>query len=102
MLEDLGCRVVEAASGPAALGIFRGDRAFDAVLIDFAMPGMNGDEVAREIDTIHPGTPIVFITGFPDGRLVKQAGHRPVLSKPFAAEKLAQALRAVIRVGAMG
>ena len=46
MLRELGCVVVEAGSGGAALDLLERDPApFDLMVIDFAMPGMTGAEV---------------------------------------------------------
>jgi CheY-like chemotaxis protein len=38
----------------------------DLALIDFAMPGMNGAEVARQVQSKRPTLPIVFLTGYSD------------------------------------
>ena len=52
-LEGEGAIVVEADSGPAALGLLgaacEARQPFDVVLLDHMMPGMAGDEVARAI-----------------------------------------------------
>ena len=49
MLLDLGHRVTEAHSGNYALELLESDSPFDVVMTDFAMPGMNGFELARRI-----------------------------------------------------
>jgi CheY-like chemotaxis protein len=38
----------------------------DLLLLDFAMPGMNGAEVAREINARRPHLPALFVTGYAD------------------------------------
>jgi CheY-like chemotaxis protein len=38
----------------------------DLALIDFAMPGMNGAEVARQVQSKRPTLSIVFPTGYAD------------------------------------
>ena len=56
MLEELGCSVVEAGGGAAAIELVGKQRLpFEAALIDYAMPGMNGAEAAREIGAFEPG-----------------------------------------------
>ncbi len=42
------------------------DAEFDLVVTDRAMPGMNGDEVARRVKEARPGTPVILLTGFGD------------------------------------
>ena len=39
----------------------------DLMLIDFAMPGMSGAEVARRAHMTRPALPILFVTGYADG-----------------------------------
>ncbi len=97
MLEDLGYQVTEAGSGGAALDVLDGAGRFEVMLIDFAMPGMNGAELARRIDVRRPGVPAVLITGYADERALADIGDRPVLAKPFSAEQLAETLRQVRR-----
>jgi PAS domain S-box-containing protein len=91
MLEDVGHRVLEADGGSAALDIIRRERAsIDAALLDFAMPRMNGAELARLIKLQVPALPILFITGFADSTLLSdEAGTAQILKKPFRREELA-------------
>lgn len=37
--------------------------SFDAVLLDYQMPGMNGHQLAQEIRRVRPETPIVMFSG---------------------------------------
>jgi PAS domain S-box-containing protein len=61
---ELDGHVVETADGGAeALNKFRGG-AFDLVVTDNAMPEMSGEQLAEEIKTRSPRTPIVLLTGF--------------------------------------
>jgi signal transduction histidine kinase len=96
MLEELGCRVVESGSGGRALEEIDHNPAIQLVLLDFAMPGMNGAEVAREIKARRPGLPIVFATGYVDAALAVGVEPGDILQKPFdpgeLATKLTQAL----------
>ncbi len=98
ILSDLGYRIVEAGSGGAALEALDRQGPIDAVLLDFAMPGMNGAEVAREIATRRPSLPILFATGYADAAALVEATEDRIVHKPFVdgelAEKLAGALQA--------
>ena len=69
----------------------------DLLLVDFAMPGMNGEEVAREVQARRPGLPILFLTGYADTETLGASG-RGILRKPFAQQDLAAKLQSVLRV----
>ncbi len=43
----LGYRTLEAQDGPAALEVLAGKASIDLVLVDVAMPGLNGIEMVR-------------------------------------------------------
>ena len=62
-LEAEGFEVATAASGPKGLELLKAT-PFDVVLLDHSMPGMNGGEVAQQIRSRHPGTPIVFLSAY--------------------------------------
>ena len=65
MLEKLGCKVITANDGNAALAIAQQD-SFDLLLLDERMPGLNGSDVAQiliEEDGTNRITPKVSLTG---------------------------------------
>ncbi len=87
MLADFGYTVIEADSAPRALEILD-RRPVDILLMDYAMPGMNGAEAAASASRIRPGLPILFITGYADlGALAAVAEDR-IISKPYQREEL--------------
>jgi CheY-like chemotaxis protein len=97
ILHDLGYRVVEAGSGGAALDLLDRQSKIDLLLVDFAMPGMNGAEVAREVHARRPGLPVLFVTGYADTEALDTAGGGDgILRKPFLEEDLAARLRAAL------
>src|SRR5688572_22158285 len=65
ILGDLGHRIVKAASGNEALSALMRDE-FAVILLDVAMPGIDGFETAALIHQHprHEKTPIVFVTAF--------------------------------------
>ncbi|HTK34146.1 MAG TPA: response regulator [Caulobacteraceae bacterium] len=92
ILRDLGYSVLQASSGGAALELFDANPHIDLALLDFAMPGMNGAEVARELRARRPDLPIVFATGFADALALPEAGDGQVVRKPYVEEELAAKL----------
>lgn len=83
-LSDLGYLVHEASSGSAALAMLERHSSIDLIVIDFAMPGMNGAEVAREVRRRRRNFPILLVTGFADTMALAQAGEtRDRLARRF-------------------
>ncbi|HYD15106.1 MAG TPA: response regulator, partial [Hyphomicrobium sp.] len=92
ILADFGYSVVEAGSAGAALELFERRNDIAAALLDFAMPGMNGVDLARELRNRRPGTPILFATGFADADALKGVGDDDIIRKPYDASELAAKL----------
>jgi len=88
-LQALGCRTLEAADGPAGLAAVEREPP-DLVLLDFAMPGMNGAEVAAAIRNLRPDLPIVFASGYAETAAIKRVAGPdiPMLRKPFRVNDL--------------
>jgi PAS domain S-box-containing protein len=90
MLASLGYSVVEAASGGAALAVLASDQRVDLLLIDIAMPGMDGIEVARLAHQQQPDLPVLFATGYLHEPLLTQGKIDPdcVVGKPYRRHEL--------------
>lgn len=95
MLEELGCRVLEAKDG--ADGVARFDApAVDLVFTDILMPRQEGLETIRELRKLKPGLSIVAMSGggpMQDMRYLDFAGKLGadhVLEKPFDFRTIAQ------------
>jgi signal transduction histidine kinase len=93
ILREFGYVVVEAGSGGAALELVDNDPTLDLALIDFAMPGMNGAEVARQVQAKRPALPILFITGFADRAALAGVSEARVVRKPFVIDELQDKVR---------
>jgi excisionase family DNA binding protein len=84
------CRVLTAASGGEALDIVKRANV-DLVVLDLAMPVMNGVDTFREIHSTRPALPVLIVTGYPDSDLIAQAlkiGPFTMISKPVDLGKL--------------
>ncbi|THD71163.1 response regulator [Phenylobacterium sp.] len=97
-LELLGYRVLEADSGAKALDMLE-TVCPDLMLFDYAMPIMNGAELARLARVRCPGVPIVFASGYADTDQVEAAlgGEATILRKPFNMDALARTVAALLR-----
>ena len=101
LLSEMGYRVLEAGSGGAALDLLRRE-PIDILLADYAMPGMNGMETAREAWRIRPGLPLLIITGYADFAALKEVGEDRIVSKPFRDGELAEKIEAALGVEPAG
>jgi PAS domain S-box-containing protein len=102
-LETLGFSVLEAADGAAALAVLETTRP-DALVVDFAMPGMTGAELAAAARDRHPDIPIVIASGYADSASIERAvgTSARLLRKPFRVDELLSAVSEAIRMGRAG
>lgn len=63
LLEISDYEVLTAQSGEQGLGLFV-SHPIDAVVLDYKMPGMNGDRVARQMRRVKPDVPILMLSGY--------------------------------------
>jgi len=96
-LDLLGFKALVAQDASAALATLE-EGKIDLVLLDYAMPHINGGDLAKLIRARKPQLPIVFVTGFADGLdLSAIPGPTPViLKKPFSIDDLSAILARVI------
>jgi len=62
LLEASGYSVITATSGEAGLRIAAENDGIDLVLLDYLMPGMNGDVVAEKLHNASPLLPVIAIS----------------------------------------
>jgi PAS domain S-box-containing protein len=92
-LKSLGYAVTEASSGKEGLDRLEADRP-DLLIVDFAMPGMNGALVAAQARLGAPDLAVLLVTGYADARAIKDLlSSEAVLRKPFKVSDLAIAVR---------
>jgi len=98
LLQPLGFAVRQAADGPEALRL-AAERAPDLFLLDIAMPGMTGWELARRLrEGGGPRAPIIMVSanalelGAPVASLGEGGHHDDVLPKPVSLPALLEKL----------
>jgi len=99
-LQDEGYDVLTARDGDAAIALAL-ERTPDLVLLDVAMPGLDGYEVTRRLraDKSTSGTPVVLLTARAQVRdviLGFEAGANDYVTKPFRPEELRTRLHAAL------
>ncbi|HEX8192374.1 MAG TPA: response regulator [Allosphingosinicella sp.] len=103
IVEELGFKVLSAATGKEALRILGEDERIDLLLTDIVMPEMTGVELARQVRAMRPALPILFASGYAD---VKTFGEEleteTVLKKPFRIAEVAARVREVLEAKAGG
>lgn len=107
-LEDAGHTVVEAADGADGLDAARA-APFALAIVDIWMPRVDGIEFLKEVRAIHPGLPVIVISGGgPSAPLEVKAhlaqahGATEVLFKPFEDEELLAAVDRALSGGEAG
>ena len=63
LLEENGYEVLEATGGDEGLKLFR-SHSVDAVVLDYQMPGMNGDVVAVKMKRVKAHVPIMLLSAY--------------------------------------
>ena len=93
-LAEMGYVTVWATNADEALAALREDAdRFDVVFSDVVMPGMNGIDLAQEIQRLHRDLPIVLTSGY--SHVLAQNGTFgfDLLNKPYSIEDLSRVLR---------
>ena len=62
LFHGAGFQVFSVVKGCEGIGLAN-QQNFDAIVLDYAMPDMNGEEVARALKLAHPAVPIVLCSG---------------------------------------
>jgi FixJ family two-component response regulator len=96
LLESAGYHTESFASAEAFLQRWQGDPVPGCVLLDILMPGLDGLQLQRKLQTSTDGIPIIFITGhgdIPSSVTAMKAGAVDFFTKPFKDEDLLRAVR---------
>src|SRR3989339_188804 len=93
-LSKEGFKVLTAKDGNQAIEKIAAHKV-DLVLLDMAMPGLNGIETLRELKKIKPEVSVIMITAYRDAEKVVEAfrlGAYDCIFKPFDLKYLRQAV----------
>jgi len=97
ILEGYGYTVLSAGNGEEALQRLSDSPGIPHLLLtDVVMPKMGGKGLSDRIKAIHPGTRVLFMSGYTDNAIVHQGVLKPgvmFLQKPFTPKVLARKVR---------
>jgi DNA-binding NtrC family response regulator len=100
-LQSRGYQVIEAENGEQALrAANQMNGPIHLLLTDVVMPGMGGKELAQQILQAHPGTRVLFLSGYAEDTMVPDGildSGSAFLQKPFTLQNLARKVREVLR-----
>jgi CheY-like chemotaxis protein len=107
ILELAGGRVIVAPNGREGIELFKAHRAeVGAVILDLLMPVLNGEGALRALRAIDPQVKVILSSCYDEAEVIRhlggeEGGEKPTifLQKPYDANTLIEAVRAVLGAG---
>jgi DNA-binding response OmpR family regulator len=96
-----GYEVASAMDGPSGLSMAE-DQAYDLIVLDIMLPGMDGFEVCRRLRQAGVSTPILILTAKNqeiDKVLGLELGADDYVTKPYSSRELLARVKAILRRG---
>ncbi|MDQ9169150.1 response regulator [Oxalobacteraceae bacterium R-40] len=90
--EHFGYKVTVAYDGQTALDLYE-RHSVDALITDFRMPRMNGQELLTRIRQRKPTLPAIMVSGFPGDFRQSEDERTKVFAKPTRLHTLAQCIK---------
>jgi two-component system cell cycle sensor histidine kinase/response regulator CckA len=101
ILSSAGYTVLEASGGREALELASdASVGISLLMTDIVMPEMRGDELARRLKIIRPGTPVLSVSGYPSLRETTHenpGGECAYLQKPYTPAELLDKVEQVLQ-----
>ncbi len=94
-----GAMVMESADFESALAILDGDEEFDLLLLDLALPGIDGFAGLDILRRRYPAMPVAVVSAFDDTPTITRVmnlGASGFIPKAFSGEALLSAVREVL------
>jgi two-component system cell cycle sensor histidine kinase/response regulator CckA len=97
-LTRAGYQVTACADGDLGLAAIANGGAFDIVVTDVVMPGMDGPAMARAIRRVQPTLPILFMSGYAEEQLRRDIdiANMHFIAKPFSVQQIADKVGGVL------
>src|SRR5262245_16077644 len=100
VLQKYGYTVLEAQHGSEALRIgLQHSGPIHLLLTDVVMPRMSGQQLAKQMTTLHPKVKVLYMSGYTESAIVHHGvldSHTAFVQKPFTGEALARRVREIL------
>jgi CheY-like chemotaxis protein len=100
ILESCGYKVIVACDGAEAFELCKQPEiTFDLLVTDVVMPKMSGRQLADELETLRPGTTVLFMSGYTDDAVIRKGvieADSNFIQKPFTFINFAQKVREML------
>ncbi len=99
LTELYNAKVVTLASGYDAIDHFKEKNTYEIIFLDIKMPGIDGIETCRKLQSMNVACPIIMMSAYADGEKREQAEKLDVelLPKPFPDNMLAEIIHNISR-----
>jgi CheY-like chemotaxis protein len=100
IISRMGHRIVTAGNGQDALKLFNEEK-FDVVILESGLPGIDGWDVAAQVKSLSPATPVIMLSGWgplSDRQTVQQRNADFILTKPFKMDQLSEVITAACQM----
>ena len=101
MISRMGYRCIAAASGDAAVTLFKQNRdGIDLVVLDLIMPGLSGSEAFDRLRQIDPRVKVLLASGYSldsQATVLMARGCNGFIQKPYSLEALSQKINAILK-----
>ena len=99
-LEEAGFEVMQASDGDEAVRLLVDPDSVSLVVTDVQMPGSrDGNAVAEAARALHPGIPVVYMTGNPSSLRIRLGSRDILVRKPFAPSEVLAAVERLLGGG---
>ncbi len=98
--EAEGCRVLALETAEEGIAAIK-DQAFDLIVVDYKLPGLDGLEFLKRIHNTQPGAIKVLITAYRNDSVVSEAKKLKVqgfIEKPFTSDAIMASLAHLIKM----
>ena len=97
ILERHGYRVIEASNGLEAMDlVHRFGEPIHLLLTDVVMPEVGGVELAGQFAAVHPGVPVLYMSGYNDRLWMEDDSKVNFIQKPFSSPILLARIRQIL------
>jgi PAS domain S-box-containing protein len=99
LLQDQGCRVVEAADGLSGQRILKETPTIELVISDIGLPGLDGRKMVEQARKDRPELKVILMTGYAQSLALTEGLRDPdmeLVTKPFGIEEITRRILAVL------